>query len=175
MLVAVAAGSYLSSVVGVESGVSMQPQPWPEPAPETVKAVRAKHYGRDLPFPVVVRDQLGELFAEAEFAVAVAERGPRGWSPGRLALITVFQLAENLTDRQATEAVRDKLSWAYPLGLGLEDPGFDHTVLCESRARVAAHHLQEKVLDLLLAEPGWGASGGEQRTEATHVLSAVRD
>jgi hypothetical protein len=29
-------------------------------------------------------------------------RGRPGWSPGRLALITVLQMAENLTDRQAT-------------------------------------------------------------------------
>ncbi|MFD4143024.1 hypothetical protein [Streptomyces sp. NPDC058572] len=27
-------------------------------------------------------------------------------------------MAENLTDRQAAEAVRDKLSWMYGLGLG---------------------------------------------------------
>jgi hypothetical protein len=93
--------------------VSMEPQPWPEPAPEVVRAVQATYAGRELPLPVAVRDRLGEVFADAAFADAFASRGPRGWSPGRLALITVFQMAENLTDRQAAEAVRDKLSWAH--------------------------------------------------------------
>jgi transposase len=158
--------------------MSMEPQPWPEPAPEVVRAVRAKHYGREVPLPVAVRDQFGELFADAEFAAAFGASGPKGWSPGRLGLVTVFQMAENLTDRQAAEAVRDRLSWAYALGLSLEDTGFDHTVLCEFRTRVVAHGLQERVLDLLLArlkEKGLVGAGGKQRTDSTGVISAVRD
>jgi transposase len=156
----------------------MEPQPWPEPAPEVARAVRAKYREREVPLPVAVRDRLGELFADGEFAGAFGARGPRGWSPGRLALVTVFQMAENLTDRQAAEAVRDKLSWAYALGLGLEDPGFDFSVLSQFRTRVAEHHLEEKVLDLLLAaliEQGLLGAGGKQRTDSTSVVSAVRD
>ncbi|PZH14823.1 DUF397 domain-containing protein [Streptomyces sp. NTH33] len=156
----------------------MEPQPWPEPAAEVARAVRAKYSGREAPLPVAVRDRFGELFADAEFACAFAATGPRGWSPGRLALVTVFQMAENLTDRQAAEAVRDRLSWAYALGLDLEDTGFDHTVLSEFRSRVVAHGLEEKVLDLLLArlkEMGLVGAGGKQRTDSTAVVSAVRD
>ena len=127
---------------------------------------------------MVVRDQLGELFADEQFGVAFGVRGRPGWSPGRLALITVFQLVENLTDRQAAEAVRDKLSWKYALGLDLADTGFDASVLSEFRARVIAHGLEERVLDLLLArlvDEGLLAAGGKQRTDATHVVAAVRD
>jgi transposase len=156
----------------------MEPQSWPEPAAEVTRAVRAKHYGREVPLPVAVRDRFGELFADAEFASAFRVTGPRGWSPGRLALVTVFQMAENLTDRQAAEAVRDRLSWAYALGLDLEDTGFDHTVLSEFRSRVVAHALEEKVLDLLLArlkEMGLVGAGGKQRTDSTSVIAAVRD
>ncbi|WP_205304515.1 transposase [Nonomuraea montanisoli] len=58
-----------------------------------------------------VRDEPGELFADAEFAAAFAAEGKPGWSPGRLALIKVLQRAENLTDRQAAETVRADLSW----------------------------------------------------------------
>jgi hypothetical protein len=72
----------------------------------------------ELPLPVAVRDRLGELFPDAEFAAAFPTRGRPGWSPGRLALITVLQLAENLTDRQTADAVRDKISWKYALRLG---------------------------------------------------------
>lgn len=156
----------------------MEPQPWPEPAPEVVRAVRAKNYGRAVPLPVAVRDRLGELFPDGEFAQAFGVRGPAGWSPGRLALITVFQMAYNLTDRQAAAAVRDQLSWMYALGLDLADTGFDHSVLSQFRSRVVAHHLEEKVLDLLLArlvELGLVTAGGKARTDSTHVVAAVRD
>src|SRR3954469_2862541 len=143
--------------------MSLQPRAWPEPAPEVAAAVRGTYrrrarggpaggggtYGRrQPPLPVTIRDRLGELFPDGQFAAAFGVRGRPGWSPGRLALVTVLQMAENLTDRQAAEAVRDRLSWAYALGLDLADAGFDHTVLSEFRSRVVAHHLEEKVLDL---------------------------
>ncbi len=126
----------------------------------------------------MVRDRLGEVFPDAEFAPAFGTRGRPGWSPGRLALVTVFQMAENLTDRQAAEAVRDKISWKYALGLDLDDEGFDASVLSEFRARVVAHGLEQRVLDLLLAalkDQGLVAAGGKARTDSTHVISAVRD
>jgi transposase len=157
--------------------MSMQPQPWPEPAEEVARAVGTMYAGRRAPLPVVVRDELGELFADAEFADAFSDRGPQGWSPGRLALVTVFQAAENLTDRQAAEAARDKISWKYALGLGLADDGFDFSVLSQFRSRIVANGMESRVLDLLVArlvELGLLKARGKQRTDSTHVLAAVR-
>ncbi len=116
--------------------------------------MRAAYRRREVPLPVAVRDRLGEVFPDAEFAVGFGTRGRPGWSPGRLALVTVLQMTENLTDRQAADAVRDKISWKYALGLGLDDEGFDHSILSGFRARVAAHGLETRVLDLLLARLG---------------------
>ena len=158
--------------------VSVQPRPWPKPSDVIVAAVRAKYARRQAPLAVQVRDRLGEVFPDAEFESAFAGRGRPGWSPGRLALVSVLQMAEGLTDRQAAEAVRERLSWQYALGLDLDDPGFGHTVLSESRGRVAGHGLEERVLDLLLArlaEEGLVGPGGKQRTDSTHVVAAVRD
>jgi hypothetical protein len=56
---------------------------------------------RPLPLPVLVRERLGEWLADEQFAGACGVRGKPGWPPGRLALVTMFQRAENLTDRQA--------------------------------------------------------------------------
>ncbi|WP_157383376.1 IS1182 family transposase [Nonomuraea coxensis] len=157
----------------------MQPRSWPEPDPMIAAAIRSMYSGkRQPPLPVRVRDELGELFADAEFAAAFAVEGKPGWSPGRLALITVLQRVENLTDRQAAETVRADLSWKYVLGLALDDPGFDASVLSEFRTRVVAHGLEEKALDLLLAKlagKGLIGAGGKMRTDSTHVISAVRD
>jgi transposase len=171
-------GPSLSPTVGCVSLMSVQPQSWPEPAPEIVAAVRAAYRRREPPLPVMVRDRLGELFRDAEFAPGFGVRGRPGWSPGRLALVTVLQMAENLTDRQAADAVRDKISWKYALGLDLDDEGFDASVLSEFRTRVVEHGLQERVLDLLLEAlkaEGLVAAGGKARTDSTHVISAVRD
>src|SRR5262249_22030381 len=59
-------------------------------------------------------------------------------APWRLALVIVMQALENLTDRQAADAVRSRLDWKYVLSLELTDPGFDHTVLSEFRSRLVA-------------------------------------
>jgi transposase len=158
--------------------MSLQPRAWPEPAGEIAAAVRAMYRGRRAPLPVVIRDELGELFADEQFVSAFADRGTPGWSPGRLALVTALQMVENLTDRQAAEAVQDKISWKYALGLELTDNGFDFSVLSEFRKRVAEHGMEAIALDLLvsvLVDKGLIKPRGKQRTDSTHVLAAVRD
>lgn len=125
--------------------MSVQPRPWPEPDLQVAAVIRAIYRGRrEVPLPVLVRDRLGELFPDAVFAEAFGKAGKPGWSPGRLALVTVLQKAANLTDRQAADEVRENLAWKYTLGLGLEDPGFDHSVLSEFRSRAVAHGLEER-------------------------------
>jgi len=66
---------------------------------------------RPRPLAVQVRDRLGQWLADEEFASAFGIRGRPGWSPSRLALVTVLQRAEKLTDRQAAEGVRTRIGW----------------------------------------------------------------
>jgi transposase len=157
--------------------MSVVPQPWPQPAPQVAGAVAAMYRGRrERPLPVLVRDKLGEWLSDGQFAGAYGVRGKPGWPPSRLALVTIFQKAENLTDRQAAEQVRARIDWKYALGLDLADPGFDHSILSEFRARVAAGGLEQVVLDTLLerlAASGLIKAGGKQRTDSTHVIAAV--
>ncbi len=98
-----------------------------------------------------VRDALGPLFDDEIFRSAFGVRGRPGVAPGHLALVSVLQFAENLTDRQSAHAVRARIDWKYLLGLELADPGFDFTVLSGFRDRLLVHGLEEKILDLLLA------------------------
>ena len=117
-------------------------------------AIAAKYTGkRPRPLAVQIRDRLGEWMGDEDFAAAFGTRGRPGWSPSRLALVTVLQRAENLTGRPAAEAVRTRIDWQYLLGLGLDDPGFDHTVLSEFRGKVAEGGLEKVALDALLG--GW--------------------
>jgi len=158
--------------------MSMQPAAWPEPHPQIAAAIKAMYGSRktERPLAVEVRDRLGQWLADEDFAAAFGIRGRPGWAPSRLALVTVLQRAGKLTDRLAAEAVRTRLDWKYLLGLSLDDPGFDHTVLAEFRGKVAQAGLELVVLDALLAKlaaEGLVKAGGKQRTDSTHVVAAV--
>src|SRR3954469_638002 len=61
-----------------------------------------------------VRDELGEVFADEAFIDAFGVRGRPGISPGQLAMVTVLQFAEDLTDRQAADAVRGRCGCRKP-------------------------------------------------------------
>jgi transposase len=155
--------------------MSLQPHeigPIPE---ETTRVARAA-------FPkgsrwLRLRDELGVLDDDARFAPLFPTRGKPAEAPWRLALVTVLQFAENLTDRQAADAVRGRLDVKYLLGLALTDPGFDFSVLSEFRARLvegdAAHLLLDALLDRCKAV-GLVKPRGKQRTDSTNVLAAIR-
>jgi len=124
-----------------------------------------------------MRDELGAIYDDRMFAPLYPTPGQPAHSPWRLALVTVLQFAEGLSDRQAADAVRGRIDWKYALGLELADPGFDFSVLCEFRARLVAGGLEQTLLDAMLArfrEGGLLKARGRQRTDSTHVLAAVR-
>jgi transposase len=155
--------------------MSMQPKPWPEVPAETARIARKAFRKGSL--PMRARDELGVWFADDDFAAVYGVRGAPGISPAQLAMVTVLQFAENLTDRQAADAVRGRLDWKYCLGLALDDEGFDFTVLSEFRARLTAGGLESLIFDALLArlvDLGLLGAGGRQRSDSTHVLAAVR-
>jgi transposase len=124
-----------------------------------------------------MRDELGVLYTDPEFANLFPLRGQPAEAPWRLATVTIFQFVEGLSDRQATEAVRARIDWKYAMGLEIEDPGFDSSVLCEFRTRLlkggAEAHLFDKML-ALLKERQLLKVRGRQRTDATHIQAAVR-
>ncbi|RBQ13922.1 hypothetical protein DP939_43315 [Spongiactinospora rosea] len=99
-----------------------------------------------------VRDQLRMLFADEDFAFAFGRRGRPGMPPGQLALVSVMQFAENLTDRQAAHAVRSRIDWKFLQGLELADAGCEFTVLHGFRDCLLCHGQEIKILDLMLAK-----------------------
>ena len=108
---------------------------------------------------------------------AFPSNGRPAASPGVLAMVSVMEYAETLSDRQAFEPVRARIDWKYLLGLDLDDSGFDHSLLARFRARLIAHGLEERVLEAVLeAAAGHGLlrRGGRQRTDSTRVVADVR-
>ncbi len=153
----------------------LKPQPIPEIPAETVRVVRAAFPKGNL--YIHLHDTLGTIYQDELFADLYPGRGQPAYAPWRLALVTVFQFMENLTDRQAADAVRSRLDWKYCLSLELTDAGFDHTVLSEFRTRLVALSAEERFLEAVLdlcKERGWLKTRGRQRTDSTHVLAKIR-
>jgi transposase len=124
-----------------------------------------------------MRDHLGIFYEDKQFAELFSHTGQPALAAWRLALVTILQFIENLTDRQAADAVRRCIDWKYLLGLELQDSGFHHSVLSEFRGRLVAGGKETLLLDGMLAhfrEAGMLKSRGRQRSDSTHVLGAIR-
>ena len=61
------------------------------------------------------RDELGTRFTADAFAALFPTRGPPAEAPWRLALVTIMPYVEDVSDRQAAEAVRGRIDWQYAL------------------------------------------------------------
>jgi transposase len=156
--------------------MSMWPVPWPG-VPELTAQVAWAAFPKGA-LAMRMRDLLGPVFADEAYVAAYGVRGRPGISPGQLMMVTVLQFVEDLPDRQAAEAVAGRIDWKYCLGLPLDHSGFDFSVLSEFRARLVEHDLTRAGFDAVLdrcRELGLVKAGGKQRTDATHVISAVRD
>src|ERR671924_47275 len=128
--------------------MSLHPQPFTAVPPETARVARAAFPQGNL--YMHMRDELGAIYEDVAFASLFSTRGQPAEAPWRLALVTIMQYAEGLSDRQAAEAVRARIDWKYALGLALTDPGFHFSVLSAFRARLVAGSAEHLLLDALL-------------------------
>src|SRR5919199_721154 len=156
--------------------MSLRPEPIGEIPAETARVARAA-----FPKGTVVmrlRDEFGALYEDEDFGKLYPSRGQPALAPWRVALVTVLQFLENLSDRQAAGAGPGRIDWKYALGLELTDPGFHFSVLTEFRARLVAGNAERLLLDRMLERfkaRGLVKARGKQRTDSTHVLAAVHD
>jgi transposase len=165
-----------ASAAGMEEGAMSLQAENGHPIPEETRRIARAAFPKGT-LCMRLADRLGLLYQDQQFAALFPPRGQPALSPARLALAIVLQFTEGLSDRQTADAVRARIGWKYALGLELEDPGFDHTVLSEFRARLVAGKAELLLLDTLLArarELGLVKRRGRQRTDSTHVLAAVR-
>ena len=155
--------------------MSLHPQAIQPVPPETSRVARAA-------FPkgniyMTMRDELGTIYRDQDFADLFALEGQPAYCPWRLALICVMQFVAGLSDRQAAEAVRSRIDWKYALSLELSDPGFDFSILSEFRQRLLGGRAEQRLLDKLLErcqEKGWVKARGKQRSDSTHVVGVIR-
>src|SRR5947209_13064205 len=155
--------------------MSLHDQP-PEAIPELTRRIARTSFPKGSQ-AMHLRDALGPMYQDVDFAQLFPERGRAAEAPWRLALVTVLQAIENLSDRQAAEMVRVRLDWKYALSLPMDDEGFDASSLVDFRQRLLDHQAQDLLLEPILRvcrEQGWLKAGGKQRTDSTMVLANVR-
>jgi hypothetical protein len=94
----------------------------------------------------------------------------------RCALMTIFQYAEELSNQQIIEAVRNRVELKYALHLPLNYPSLEPNTLCEFRRQLMrnAHCLQifQRLIDRTMVF-GLFQKTKVQPLEAEHVLTAV--
>ena len=91
--------------------MSVHPQSIRPVPPQTVRVAKAA-FPKGNPY-LTLRDELGTVFTDSDFEALYAAVGQPALPPWRLALITIMQFRENLSDRQAAEAVRSRIDWKY--------------------------------------------------------------
>jgi transposase len=147
--------------------MSLHTQPL-EPIPDLTRQIAHTSFPKGT-LAMHLRDALGSIYEDADFADLFPKRGRAAEAPWRLAVVTVLQALENLSDRQAAEMVRGRLDWKYALSLPLDDPGFDASILVDFRQRLLNHGAQDRLLEPILRvcrERGWR----NRRGQAAHGL-----
>src|SRR3954454_14473335 len=147
------------------------------PIPEETVRVARRAFPQ-VSVAIRLRDEFGSLYQDQDFQALFPSHGQPGLAPWRLALVTVLQFLENLSDRQAAEAVRARIDGKYALGLDLTDSGFHFSVLTEFRARLVAGAAEQPVLATVLERfkaRGLVRARGKQRSDSRYVLAAVHD
>ena len=56
-----------------------------------------------------LRDTFGTVYEDKDFKALFSSTGQPALAPWRLALVTVFQFLEGLSDREAADAVRSRI------------------------------------------------------------------
>lgn len=155
--------------------MSMHPQAIPDIPKDTFEVAHAAFPNGNL--YLHIREQMGVVYSDQQFEALFSQRGQPAQAPWQLMLVCIMQFIENLSDRQAADAVRARIDWKYALSLPLKDPGFNFSVLSEFRSRLLVAGQQQRLLDIFLSHlkaQGLLKTHQRQRTDATHVLAAIR-
>jgi transposase len=97
------------------------------PVPEETARIAHAAYPKGNVF-MQMRDELGTIYEDENFADLFSHTGQPAEAPWRLTLVTIMQFAQGLSDQQAADAVRGRIDWKYALGLELSEAGFDASV-----------------------------------------------
>jgi hypothetical protein len=129
---------------------------WRPPVPlSPAEEAVAQHLHRNGKFYVFLREIRAELFDEAFQAELAAAYAPRGTAPlpaALLAMVTLLQAYDQVSDVEAVTTAQMDRRWQLVLDcLGCARAPFSQGALVTFRARMIAHDLDRKLLDRTVA------------------------
>jgi hypothetical protein len=115
------------------------------------------------------------LFPDEMFADLFSDVGRRCVPPMIVAVVMVLQRLEGCSDREAVERFQFDLRWKYAAGgLGFDYPGFVHTVLVDTRARLADSERPARIFEVTREVAGRAGLVGRRRVlDSTPIYDAV--
>jgi transposase len=141
------------------------PQPWSELIPPDSFYARLAKW-RDV---LVVDEDYAPLYKDSP-------KGRPSIPPSMVVLAMLLQYHDDCSDAQAEARMRFDLRWKHALGLGLEDEGFDSTVLCRFRRKLLERGLERELFERLVnaaREAGLIAKDARQLIDSSHILGAA--
>jgi transposase len=123
---------------------------------------------RDLVWPLIKDEQFEPLYCQANGRPAI--------SPALLAMATILQFHEDLSDREMEDACRYDIRIKYALGLAIDERPFDHSSLGDFRDRLLRHRQEKAVFDQIvqkLVDLGLIEKHEPQRIDATHIIADI--
>lgn len=144
--------------------------------PEDIQGLGDELLAADDPYRVI-GEQLADIVRDSDFADLYRNHGRAAVSPAVLALVTLFQFAEDLPDREAARQLRVRLDWKYALRLSVTDPGFHYSDLSYFRRRLREHAAERRVFEAILGRVRRLGllRTHKQRTDGLAVLGAVAE
>ena len=116
------------------------------------------------------------LFGDGLFADLFGGRGRPSVPGSVIAVVMVLQALEGCSDREAVERLRCDVRWKAAAGLGIDDEGFDASVLTLWRQRLRASERPERIFDAVrevAAECGALSKGTRRALDSTVLYDAV--
>ena len=116
------------------------------------------------------------LFGDGLFADLFGRRGRPSVPGSVIAVVMVLQALEGCSDREAIERLRCDVRWKAAAGLGIDDEGFDASVLTLWRQRLRASERPERIFDAVrevAAECGALSKRTRRALDSTVLYDAV--
>jgi hypothetical protein len=144
---------------------------WRPPGPlSPAEEAVAQHLHRNGKFYLFLREIRAELFDEAFQAELAAAYAPRGTAPlpaALLAMVTLLQAYDQVSDVEAVTTAQMDRRWQLVLDtLGASSAPFSQGALVKFRERMIAHDLDRKLLDRTVALAKQTGGFGWQRLRA---------
>jgi transposase len=142
------------------------PQPWSVLIPTDSFYARLAE-GRDV---LVDDEDYAPLYKDSP-------KGRPSIPPSMVVLALLLEYHDDCSDAEAEQRMRFDLRWKHALGIGLEEEGFDATVLCRFRRKVLDHGLEralfERLVNAAAREAGLITKGAAQLIDSSHILGAA--